>query len=307
MNAPSIRYIPRAEIEIQKWDQCIGNSGNGLVYSFSFYLDMMAKQWDALVMDDYRFVMPLTWNKKGGIHYLYQPPFAPSLGVFGNSVNAEIVRQFVESIPAKFRLVEINLNTNNQLSSIASNDLESLMRKNYILPLRSSYDEIYSHYNDNIKRNIKRSVSMGCLMRENIVVEEIIDLAKDQLNRITHLEQRDFENFRSLYQLMKEKNQAVTYGVYHNDQLLSAAAYFFSHNRAYYILVGNHPNGKTMGTSHYLIDRFIADHAGADLILDFEGSDISSLAFFYSSFGAKPELYPAIRINRLPWYLKWMK
>ncbi|HQW43835.1 MAG TPA: hypothetical protein PLX74_06630, partial [Chitinophagaceae bacterium] len=83
--------------------------------------------------------------------------------------------------------------------------------------------------------------------------------------------------------------------------------FFFSHQRAYYILVGNSPNGKTIGASHMLIDAFIKDYAGKNIALDFEGSDIPSLAFFYSSFGAVHETYPALKINRLPFYLKWMK
>ncbi len=62
-----------------------------------------------------------------------------------------------------------------------------------------------------------------------------------------------------------------------------------------------------MGASHALIDAFIKDHAGSNLLLDFEGSDIRNLAFFYSSFGATDEKYPAVRVNNLPWYCKWMK
>ena len=307
MNPSSIRYIPRAEIDIQKWDHCITHAGNGLIYAFSFYLDCMSRNWDALVMDDYNFVMPLTWNKKAGIYYLYQPAFTPMLGVFGESVNADITKKFIDSIPAKFRFIEINLNVSNDLSTIRNNSLESLLRKNYILPLNASYDEIYEQYNHNIKRNIKRSVSLGCTVQKSISLQQVIELAKDQLSRITNLEKKDFENFQSLYHSLQSQQKAVTYGITHNGHLLSAAAYFFSHNRAYYILVGNHPNGKTMGTSHYLVDRFIADHAGTDLVLDFEGSDISSLAFFYSSFGAKLERYPSLKLNRLPWYVKWIK
>jgi len=71
--------------------------------------------------------------------------------------------------------------------------------------------------------------------------------------------------------------------------------------------VGNHPNGRTLGASHALVDAFIKDQAGQDLLLDFEGSDIRNLAFFYSSFGATEEKYPAIKLNRLPWYIRWMK
>jgi hypothetical protein len=106
---------------------------------------------------------------------------------------------------------------------------------------------------------------------------------------------------------LAKKKQAITYGVYMNDNLISSAAFFFSNGRAYYILVGNHPNGKTVGASHYLIDRFIADHAEQSLLLDFEGSDITSLAFFYSSFGAGLEYYPSLKKNHLPWYIKWLK
>jgi hypothetical protein len=71
--------------------------------------------------------------------------------------------------------------------------------------------------------------------------------------------------------------------------------------------VGNNPDGKTIGASHAVIDAIIKDHAGKNLLLDFEGSDIPSLAFFYSSFGSVEEKYAAIRLNRLPFYLKWMK
>jgi len=56
-----------------------------------------------------------------------------------------------------------------------------------------------------------------------------------------------------------------------------------------------------------LIDAFIKDNADKPLILDFEGSDIRNLAFFYSGFGAKDEQYPFLKINKLPFYLKWLK
>jgi hypothetical protein len=92
-----------------------------------------------------------------------------------------------------------------------------------------------------------------------------------------------------------------------SNQLLASSVFFFDQKKAYYILAGNHPDGKSVGASHALIDAFIKDHAGQNLTLDFEGSDISSLAFFYSGFGAKEELYPALKINRLPFYLRWMK
>jgi hypothetical protein len=77
--------------------------------------------------------------------------------------------------------------------------------------------------------------------------------------------------------------------------------------RAYYILVGNHPNGKTLGASHALINSFIEKHAGRDLLLDFEGSNVHNIAFYFKSFGASEEKYAGLRVNRLPPLLKWIK
>ena len=307
MNHTSIRYVCRSQIEDQKWDQCIGEASNGLIYASSFYLDRMCKHWDALVMDEYKAVMPLPWNKKGGIHYLYQPAFTPSLGVFGINLTAELVREFILSIPKKFGLIEINLNAGNELKDFTNSPYFSISRQNFVLPLNKPYHLLFNKYNDNIKRNIRKSVAAGCIVQKNIPIEDVVALAKEQLSNLANLKRKDFENFQFLYRELASRNKATTYGILLNGELLSAAAYFFSHGRAYYILVGNHPNGKTMGTSHFLIDRFIADHAGKDLLLDFEGSDISSLAFFYSSFGAKAEQYPALKLNRLPWFLKWLK
>ncbi len=54
----------------------------------------MAKQWDALVWNDYEAVMPLTWNRKYGIAYLYQPFLTAQLGVFGNDITPQITGSF---------------------------------------------------------------------------------------------------------------------------------------------------------------------------------------------------------------------
>ena len=60
----SVSYLQNKDIDKIKWDKCIDTASNGLIYAYSFYLDTMAKHWDALVMNDYEAVMPITWNKK---------------------------------------------------------------------------------------------------------------------------------------------------------------------------------------------------------------------------------------------------
>ena len=108
-----IQYLSYHQIDKHKWDACIDSAENGLVYGYSIYLDTMANYWDALVLNDYETVMPLTWNRKYGIYYLYQPPFTACLGIFGNDLSTAIVKDFLLAIPAKFRYWDIALNEGN--------------------------------------------------------------------------------------------------------------------------------------------------------------------------------------------------
>ena len=96
-DSSGVSYFKNEDIDKAKWDHCIDTAPNGLIYSYSFYLDTMAKHWDALIMNDYEAVMPLTWNKKYGVYYLYQPFLCASLGLFGNNLTSEVLLCFLNN------------------------------------------------------------------------------------------------------------------------------------------------------------------------------------------------------------------
>ncbi len=304
--------MPQQDIDKVKWDRCIDEASNSLIYAYTFYLDTMSRNWDALVLfkegnteDDYEMVMPLTWNKKFGIYYLYQPFFTASLGIFGNDISAEIVKYFLDSIPQKFKYWDFYLNKENVFSGTG---YEIYERRNYILFLEDNYGTLSAKYAKSHARNIKHAREAGNVVKTNIPLDDIIILAKEQTKSFSPVADQDYKNLAKLFLILKEKNNAITYGVYSSQQqLVASCVWFFSKERAYYILVGNHPNGRTSGASHLLIDAFIQGHAGEKLILDFEGSDVKNLAWFYSSFGATEEKYAGIKLNRLPAIAKLFK
>lgn len=305
MSGPAdIQYICHREIDKKKWDQCIEESDNSLIYGFSYYLDIMSAKWDALVWGNYKMVMPLTWNRKYGIHYLYQPFLTAQLGIFGQQINSQMVEAFIRAIPVSFRLVEISLNSANH--PVKHKNITE--RNNYTLELNRPYDEIYEGYNENTRRNIKKSKQSGCRVITGFDVEKLISLAIGQMKNYKEESGDNVKRFRKLYEHLHHNNSAYTYGIVSKEEeLIASSVFFISNKRAYYILVGNHPDSKTKGASHALVDGFIRDHAGKLEILDFEGSDMPNLAFFYSGFGAVNEKYPFLKINRLPFYLRWMK
>ena len=292
-----ISYVPQADIEKEKWDRCVEKSTNGVVYAYSFYLDAMSKHWDALIFEDYEIVMPLTWNRKYSIYYLYQPFFCAQLGIFGNNLTGDIVKLFLDNVPLKFKYWDFYLNNKNLF---VINGFPMYERSNYVLSLKKSYEKIRINFAQSHIRNITRADKQGNVVRKNIPLSHIITLAKQQTKKFSPITAIDYEHFAKVFEHLRKKNSTATYGVYSaQGQLTASCAFIFSHNRAYYVLVGNHPNGRTSGASHLMIDHFIKEHAGEELLLDFEGSSVGSLAFFYKSFGATLEKYPGIKVNRL--------
>ena len=300
----SIKYLKQEQVDKEKWDACISNSSNQLIYGYSFYLDAMAKHWDALVLNDYEAVMPLTWNKKYGVYYLYQPFLCASLGIFGKSVPPSLVKDFLLHIPAKFRYIDISLNYGNLYKENIPGMLE---RKNFVLDLGLPYEDLHQNFGDNARRNIKKAIQNG-YTAITPTFTDVLQLAKNQLRTLVTAGDEDFDRFYILYKYLEEEKAAKTFGITTAEgKLISSCAFFFWQNRAYYILVGNAPEQKSTGASHALLNSFINEYAGKKIILDFEGSDIPGLAKFYSSFGAKKENFPAIKNNRLPSFIKWIK
>lgn len=294
-----IQHITGASIDRAKWDTCIERASNGLIYGFSWYLDKMATNWDGLILGDYEAVMPLPWRKKWGVHYVYQPFLTAQLGVFGQRIDGDLVQAFLKAVPGRFKLLEFPLNQGNVFPI---EGFGIYPRANYVLSLNRSFNELQAGYRENARRNVRKAAQYGCRPVKDLDVESVVQLAQLQN---PEMRQTDADHFIEVVNRLHRQGRAVNYGIESaRGELLASAVFLFSHGRAYYLLVGNHPNGRTLGASHALIDQFIRDHAEHELLLDFEGSDLRNIAFFYSSFGAVEERYLAVKHERLPLHIR---
>lgn len=297
-------YKRRKEIDVIKWDNCVDNATNGSIYAYSFYLDHMADNWDALILNDYEAVMPLTWRKKFGIHYLYQPFLAPHLGLIGKNISKDLLERFLMAIPKKFSFWEINLNEENVFDKLK---LQFQKKNNYRLSLDQPYEEIRRNYNQNLKRNIKKASTAGCVYRDDISTGEIYYPAIEQFNRYANFSAKDSRKFKTLAEKLWVQGEAEAVAVFQNGILMAACIFLLGHNTAYYILAMTTSKGKQTGASHFLLDQFIQKKCGKISTLNFAGSDIASVARFYESFGANQSYYSSLRVNRLHPLLRWLK
>lgn len=296
-----IKYLKHDEIDKMQWDKCINRAFNGIVYAYSWYLDIVAYKWEALVLGDYDAIMPLTGKKKHGLNYIFQPKYTQQLGVFSNKVlNAELVDSFLKAIPNKYKLIHVNLNTYNKLDTNKYLHTEGIT---YELDLIPSYKQIFSKFSTNTKRNINKANKLGVHVTKHVNLKELL-LLKKSTSKIPIT----FEHLNILRRVIPftiNHNLGETYGAYNNKNELIAAAYFIrSHNKVIYLLSASNDFGKEQRGMFAIVNQFIKDNSEKNITLDFEGSSIESLARFYKGFGATPINFFKININRLPWVLR---
>lgn len=302
MNA--IRYIEQQNIDKAKWDECITNSINGLVYSTSTYLDIMAGQWDALVLGDYEAVLPLPWRKKIGLRYIYPPAFTQQLGLsYLHADKEKFLPTFIKAIPAKFRYIEMNLNAANQPQG------ESLfMRKNYLLSLSPDYSTLKKNFSRSALRNLASAEANSITIIENVSPHKIIELHRNRFHDEIGFKKEDYERFSLLAEnYIKTGNCYCIGAVNNNGVLIAGSIYLIFKDRLYFVINGNIPESLATGATHLLMDHTIRNFSGSKFTLDFEGSDYPSFARFYEQYGAQPEHYYFLQLNRLPFPLNLLK
>jgi len=302
-----IYYKKHNEIDFNKWDNCIGNAFNGIIYAFSWYLNTVCEDWEALVGDDYKYVMPLTYRKKYGIYYLYQPLVTQQLGVFsGEKLDQEKVDSFLEKIPGKFKLIEISLNSFNKT---ANRKFVSKQNKTYQLDLIIPYESLQKNYSTNTKRNISRAKKNKISIIGSPSINDLINLlSEDKSQKKMGFKVDDFSILRQLISNAVRFRMGKIIGAYDDFNNLCAAAFFVSsHTKTIFLLAVSNRNAIDKRAMFLLIDDFIKNNAGKNITLDFEGSNLHGVARFYSGFGAQPCDYLSIRRNRLPFPLKLLK
>jgi hypothetical protein len=294
--AEDIRFLHRHEIDLEKWDYCILHAPNGLVYARSFYLDTMADKWSALIQGDYEAVMPLTWNRKYGISYLYQPPFMAQLGIFDLNKKGPIdAENFIHQAKKHFKFCEIHLNAANEVS-------ESVPHANFILALEKSYSDIRGGYKKRLLENLSEAKSHDLHYSKSDDFSTTVSLyEKTYGSRFPQVKKRHYLKFLSLCRELVDRNMLLVRQVKDGSgQLLSSNIFFKDHQRIYNIMSVTLTVGRDKRSHFLLIDQLIQEFAAHPLLLDFEGSELPAIAEFYRKFGSKDCPFPFLRYNLLP-------
>ena len=288
-----IKYLKNNEIDYKLWDNCITTSNNRLIYAFSWYLDIVCDNWDALIFNNYEAVFPLPKRKKFGIEYIYQPFFCQKLGVFSKKNNFEI-DFFINSIPDHFKYLELNINTNSDYYSIRKNS-------NYELLLTSNIEKSFT---TNTRRNINKAKDSELTFSTTVFIDDHISGFKNY--RKFGLKKKDLITYKNLCEYLIKNKRGMICGVYNSEkEVISSALIAIDNQKIYYLNGISTSFSKKNGSMHWLIYNIMKKYPNR--IFDFEGSNIEGVARFYKGFGAVKKIYSTIKVNKLPYFIKWLK
>jgi hypothetical protein len=300
----NLKYLSHRSIDFDKWDLCVSEAYNSRIYANSWFLDRTAVEWDALVLGDYEYVMPLPVRRKLGILYVYQPLYSQQLGIFPPPT-PQVAVAFLESLQHRYRFIDIQMNSLN----LPVRDLKDVVftrRKNYLLHVGAEYHAIEDAYTNNTRRNIIKAGANHLSFAEGIPMEAYLEFK--QQNLPVKLSKEGMQKLKSIIAYCLYKGIGEIEGVYSAGNNLCAAVFFCRwKERVIYMNAVSSEEGKETRAMFFLIDKFIQSVAGQDIAIDFEGSMIPGIARFFEGFGASPEVYYQLNYNRLPAFLSWIK
>jgi hypothetical protein len=292
----NIRKLKREEIDIAKWDLTIKEAYNTIPYGYSWYLDSVSENWDALVIGDYEVILPLPFIKKFGIKLYTQPILSQQLGPFSRKkLSKEIILFLFQNLPLSALRFNINLSTGTELPQ-GFVPLKPVERINQIIKLDQSIEEIEAKFSRSVMRNIKAGNSNLGQLEEISDPSQVIEFYKSILKDKVNLNPLAYRRTLALFKAAKSNNKAKFYQIKHREtgKPVCKGAIILDDNRVINLFSTSIKGKEAKGAATLYIYLLIKEFQDSKNIFDFEGSHIPSINKFFSSFGAETTHYYSI-------------
>ncbi len=283
-------FLKPSQIDRKRWDHLVSTSGNGNFYCHSWYLDAICKEWNALVLGDYDYILPIPTKSKGFFKILYQPFFSRQLDIIGpEPANETLLKLFLDALPKNYGQVMIGLS---ELNDISISGYTTAIHPYQELSLEHSLENLRSAYSENASRIIKKLNSAGIVYKD-VPNETMVKLFTDETaGKIEHMKSADLTTLQRLTDSCSAAGFGRSIGAFSLDGELLAAGYFIIYPGVICYLKGaSTENGKKNGAMYGIMDQVIAQYSTTHGRFDFGGSKIPSIAAFFRKFGATDRYY----------------
>jgi len=158
------------------------------------------------------------------------------------------------------------------------------------LNLNRTYEELYSSFSKNTKRNLKKATDFE--------IHEIAfaDFLPFKLNNLKGVPSAMYNTLAQLNTVFESKQIPVSILSTGESEILSAAMFVYFKDRIIYFNGASSQAGKEKRTMFTIMNQVIKKHQNSNLILDFKGGQMEGTRRFFKGFGAEEKIY--FRVKR---------
>ncbi|HLP11426.1 MAG TPA: GNAT family N-acetyltransferase [Flavobacteriales bacterium] len=296
-----LQFIIPDEKQRRQWDSLVSNSPNGNIYSFSWYLDVVADgKWGIVVNADFSAGLPIAFKKRTGYKNVYQPFYTMFFDVVGRDTK---VRAYVDAIANDYHHIHITTQSN-------SANIPHTQRVRQEMKLEKGFEKNYS---ENTKRQIKKAEKNGLQFGLHENAAEVVRLFKDNKGReLKEYKAADFTRLKNLIEEALKHKSGFCAHVTNEKTVLASAIFLTFNNRTIFLKGGVNDEGKEKGAMYYLMHKAVAyslekpnpeiqtqdTRHKTEPVFDFGGSNNKNVAEFYRKFGGNDVHYFEVELDR---------
>ncbi len=283
----------QTEIDRQKWDELVDNTPGASIYVRSFYLDATAIDWNAYIAEDFSYAVPIGTVKKGGIERVYPPLF----------------QGYVEPIGAVSKINWLVLEQE-LIKRYPKGNIH--FRSNY-LPNTKSEEFIYqmvSKETFKLKSQAKRKIKLfnkseHTIRTENINTDDLYNLVVEELSKKINLfKTKDVVFLKRLIEAAEKKGFLYKIAIYSEATLKGGLIGLKYKNELIYLKGATKQSLQQEGAMYALMEQFIAYGCAQNCTINFGGSRIEGIRFFYQRFNGEDVKYYHYSWDHSPMWFK---
>lgn len=286
----TIRYLQRSEIDPSKWNAAVERDPGRFPYGFVWWLDIVTnKKWNALVLDDYRAVLPLPYRHSiGPFLTIHRPAFTQQGGPWGDW-HSEDIGPLLQHIPKGAISVALPLRHETDMEQVPEQYTVN-QRTNLEVDLDRDWTEIQGGFSKTLRKSL-RKFSGGTLCEST--AETVIEVYRESVGEKAGLNQGHYRMITHLVAAAKQGGCGQTWQFVDEKGILLAAGFFPEYRgRMINLFCGSTEAGYRDKGMSRILAALMELHHGPGRLFDFEGSDLPGVAEYFKKFGPERRPYP---------------
>ena len=183
MSSEQIILVKNEDINRKKWDSTVSKSMCNALFGYTWYLDLVCRDWDALVTQDYRMVMPIPiFSNK----YPLMNQYLFWTGIYSaDVVSPKMAETFISLIPDSYNHLYLNLNKFCPISNIENGLIrqDKIFQIDLIVPYKTRRYQATSSQNRKYAIDIKQCMAFFWVNNYKIDTLEYYKLIKEVKQR----------------------------------------------------------------------------------------------------------------------------